>query len=108
MEDRPLDPAAERVIAQVRRLMAISALFTGLAVAAVLIVIGYRVFRGEGSAARPSDITVSLPKSAKVVGTALNDGRLVVTVDVGGETELHLFDARTLEPRGRIRLRPAP
>ena len=62
MDDRPLDPAAERIVAKVRRLMAISVLFTGLAVAAVLGVIGYRVFRGEGSAAPQADTSVSLPE----------------------------------------------
>ena len=108
MEERPLDPAAERIVAKVRRLMAISALFTGLAVAAVLVVIGYRVFRGEGSAARPADVSVSLPKGAKLVGTALSEDRLVLTIEVGGQTELHLYDARTLQPHGRIRLRPEP
>jgi hypothetical protein len=108
MDDRPLDPAAERIVAKVRRLMAISVLFTGLAVAAVLGVIGYRVFRGEGSAAPPGDVSVSLPRGAKVVGTAVNEDRLAVTIEVGGHTEIHLFDARTLAPRGRLRLRPEP
>jgi hypothetical protein len=108
MDDRSLDPAAERIVAKVRRLMAISVLFTGLAVAAVLGVIGYRVFRGEGSAAPQADTSVILPKGAKVVGTVVGEDRLAVTVEVGGQTEIHLFDARTLAPRGRLRLRVEP
>src|SRR5437016_3188549 len=44
-EPAPLDPAAARVIAKVRRLMVVSTLFTALTVTAVLGVIGYRVFR---------------------------------------------------------------
>jgi hypothetical protein len=105
MDDRALDPAAERIVAKVRRLMAVSVLFTGLAVAAVLGVIGYRVFRGEGSVAPAADVSASLPRGAKVVGTALNEDRLAVTIELAGQTEIHLFDARTLAPRGRLRLR---
>jgi Family of unknown function (DUF6476) len=103
-----LDPAAQRVIAKVRRLMAISVLFTGVAVAAVLAVIGYRVFRSEGSAPVPVEASATLPAGAKVVGTAVNGDRLVVTVEIAGRTELHLFDLRTLAPRGRLQLRAAP
>jgi hypothetical protein len=108
MDDRPLDPAAERIVAKVRRLMAISVMFTGVAVAAVLGVIGYRVFRGEGSAPPAAEVNVRLPKGARVVSTALNDDRLAVTIEVGGQSEIHLFDARTLAPRGRLRLRVEP
>jgi Family of unknown function (DUF6476) len=108
MDDRPLDPAAERIVAKVRRLMALSVLFTGIAVAAVLGVIGYRVFRGEGSATPTADVSVSLPRGAKVIATALNEDRLAVTIEVGGQTEVHLFDTRTLAPRGRLRLRVEP
>ena len=108
MDDRLPDPQAERIVAKVRRLMAISVLFTGLAVAAVLGIIGYRVFRGEGSAPSAPDASVSLPKGARVVGTAVNDDRLAVTIEAGGATEIHLFDARTLAPRGRLRLRVEP
>jgi uncharacterized protein DUF6476 len=108
MDDRPLDPAAARIVAKVRWLMAISVMLTGVAVAAVLGVIGYRVFRGEGSAPPTADASVSLPKGARVVATALNDDRLAVTIEVGGQSEIHLFDARTLAPRGRLRLRVEP
>jgi hypothetical protein len=108
IDDRPLDPAAERIIAKVRRLMAVSVLFTGIAIAAVLVTIGYRVFRHEGSAVQQADVAVTLPKGGKVVGTALDGERLAVTIEVGGQSEIHLFDARTLAPRGRLRLRPEP
>jgi hypothetical protein len=39
---------------------------------------------------------------------ALDAERLAVTIEVGGQTEIHLFDARTLAPQGRLRLRPEP
>ena len=46
-----LNPAAAQAFARVRRLMVISLLVTVVAIAVVLMVIGYRVFRGEGSGA---------------------------------------------------------
>jgi len=59
------DPTPEQaaLFARVRRMMLIAGLTTALAVAAVLIAIGYRLFRTEGSAAA-TDITTILPKGA--------------------------------------------
>jgi hypothetical protein len=107
-EAKPLDPAAARIVAKVRWLMLISAATTGLAVAAVLGVIGYRVFRAEGSAAAPADVVAQLPKGARIVATAVAEDRIVVTVDVGGAIELRSFDLRTLRPAGRLRFATEP
>ena len=60
--DQPLDPEAARLAAKVRLLMLISALTTVVAVGAVLAVIGYRVFKAEGSAPTVADVTAALPK----------------------------------------------
>jgi len=49
-DEQPLDPAAARMIAKVRWLMLISGVTTMVAITAVIAVIGYRVFRSEGSA----------------------------------------------------------
>ena len=107
-DTQELDPAAVRMIAKVRRLMLISGLFTLLGVAAVLVVIGYRVWRGEGSApAAAADMSVTLPAGARVADTTIGDGRIVVRVEQGGRTVLHLFDLTTLQPRGRILLNTA-
>ena len=98
-----LDPAAVKMIAKVRRLMLISGLFTLIGVAAVLVVIGYRVWRGEGSAlSTAGDVSVMLPDGARIVETTIGDGRIVVRVEQGGRTALHVFDLVTLQPRGRI------
>ncbi len=74
-----LDPAAAHIVAKVRWLMLISAATTGLAIAAVIGVIGYRVFRAEGST--PAEVTALLPKGARVVSTALGEDRIVVTLE---------------------------
>ena len=64
-DENPLDPAAASMMAKVRGLMVISGVTTMLAIAAVLGVIGYRVFTVEGSATA-ADVTALLPKGARV------------------------------------------
>ena len=80
---------------------------TALAVAAVLIVIGYRLFHTEGSAAT-ADVTAVLPKGARIVNTAVAGDRLVVTLDLGGITEIRTFDAHTMKPTGRLKFASEP
>ena len=112
-DDKPLDPEAAKVVAKVRRLMMIASATTFIAVAVVLMVIGYRLFNAGGSA-QPSapvgfaDVTATLPAGAKVVSTAIGADHIVVTIDVGGVTELRTFDPDTLAPLGRLRLEAKP
>jgi hypothetical protein len=103
----PLDPAAARMVARVRWLMLISGLTTLLAIAAVLGVIGYRLFTVEGSAP-PGEVTALLPKGARIVATGLSRDRIVVTVEVGGAIEIRTFDAHTLRPSGHLRFATEP
>jgi Flp pilus assembly protein CpaB len=105
--EEPIDPAAARVVAKVRWLMLISALTTALAVAAVTGVIGYRVFKAEGSAA-PVDATVTLPQGARVMSTAVAEDRIAVTIEIVGRIEVHTFDLKTLKPAGRLRFSTEP
>jgi hypothetical protein len=98
--DPPPEQAA--LFARVRRLMLIAGLTTGLAVAAVLIAIGYRLFKAEGSVTT-AEITAVLPKGAKIVSTTAAGDRVVVTLEVGGTTEIRTFDAHTLKAVGRLR-----
>jgi hypothetical protein len=105
-EDAIPEPSPEQaaLFARVRRMMLIAGLTTAVAVAAVLFAIGYRLFRSEGSAATAAtDITATLPKGAKIVGTAVSGDRLVLMLDVGGTTEIRTFDAKTLRPAGKLR-----
>jgi hypothetical protein len=104
--EEKFDPAAARIVAKVRWLMLISAATTGLAIAAVIGVIGYRVFKAEGSA--PAEVTALLPKGARVVATALAEDRVVVTLDIGGAIEIRTFDAKTLKPIGRLKFATEP
>ena len=104
------DPTPEQaaLFARVRRMMLIAGLTTALAVAAVLIAIGYRLFRSEGSAGSTSEITATLPKGAWIISTGASAGRLVVTLDIGGATEIRTYDVKTLKPTGKLRFVSEP
>ena len=101
-------PEQAALFARVRRLMLIAGLTTALAVAAVLIAIGYRLFRAEGSAVSLADVTATVPKGARIVSTGVARDRLVVTLDIGGATEIRTFDAKTLKPAGKLRFVSEP
>ena len=105
-DEAPLDPAAARIVAKVRWLMLIAGATTLIAIAAVIGVIGYRVFKAEGSA--PADVTALLPKGARVISAAVAEDRIAVTLDVGGAIEIRTFDVKTLKPTGRLRFATEP
>jgi hypothetical protein len=105
-DEAPFDPAAARIVAKVRWLMLIAGATTLLAIAAVIGVIGYRVFKAEGSA--PADVTALLPRGARVIATAVAEDRIAVTLDVGGAIEIRTFDVKTLKPTGRLRFATEP
>jgi hypothetical protein len=107
-DEPPLDPAAARMIAKVRWLMLISGITTLVAITAVIGVIGYRVFKSEGSAAAAVEVTALLPKGARIVATAVAEDRIAVTVDVGGAIEIRTFDLKSLKPTGRLRFATEP
>jgi hypothetical protein len=107
-DEKPLDPAAAKIVARVRWMMLISGLTTLIAVTAVLGVIGYRLLRSEGSVRGMSEVTAMLPKGARILATAVAENRIAVTVEVGGATEIHTFDLHTLKPVGRLRFANEP
>ena len=100
-------PEQAALFLRVRRLMLIAGLTTALAIAAVLIAIGYRLFHTEGSSVA-TDVTATLPKAARIVATGVAGDRLVVTLDIGGATEIRTFDARTLKATGRLKFVSEP
>ncbi len=103
--------AAAPMMARARWLMVISALTTALAIAAVLGVIGYRIFHAGRSAPSSGAVAagiVTLPQGAKVVSTATAGDRIVVTLEIAGATEIRTFDAATLQETGRLRFATEP
>jgi hypothetical protein len=107
-EEQPLDPAAARIVKKVRWLMAISGLTTLIGVFAVLGVIGYRLFRAEGSTPTIAEFTAILPKGARIVSMAVANDRIVVSVEIAGRLEIRTFDAATLKPTGQLRFATEP
>ena len=109
MSDQPLNPEAAAAIAKVRRMMIVIITGTFLAIALILVVISYRLFHaGQSAPVSFADVTLALPDGAKVVSTGVSNDHIVVTIEVGGVTELHTFDPDTLKPLGRLRLEPKP
>jgi hypothetical protein len=100
-------PEQAALFARVRRLMLIAGLTTALAVCAVLVAIGYRLFRAEGSVVT-TDITATLPKGARIVSTAVAGDRLVITLDIAGVTEIRTFEAHSLKPAGKLKFVSEP
>ena len=113
------DDGAQRVIARVRRLMLVSMVVTILAVGSVFGFIGYRIFKGEGVSAKtadklppasaiPTDITIALPRGARVIQAGVAADRLVITLEADGKTEVRTYDVNTLQPAGRINFSGTP
>jgi hypothetical protein len=103
------DAAAAGLAARVRLMMLISGLTTLIAIAAVIGVIGYRIYHSGGSTGGPvAESIVTLPKSARVISTAVAGDRIVLTLDIGGTTEIRILDAKTLKEAGRIRFATEP
>lgn len=88
--------------------MLLSGVATLLGIAVVIGIIGYRVYRAEGSAAATAEVTARLPKGAKVIATAVAGDLIAVTIDNAGAIEILTFDARTLKPAGRLKFANEP
>jgi hypothetical protein len=106
--EETLAPQQRQLIRRMRRLMAIALLTMLAGVFAVFAVIYYRVSGAPDrspSQAIPA-ITNALPKDSRVISTAVSDGRIAVTIERDGITEIRVFDLVTLQLRGTLRLEP--
>ena len=101
---QPLDPAQAKLFARVRTLMLVSGIATMLGIGVIIAVIGYRLFRTEGSI----EATAQLPRGARIIQTAVAGDRIVVTIEIGGAIEIRTFDTRTLRPEGRLQFGVEP
>ena len=101
------DPSSDRMVSRVRWMMIISAFTTAIAIATVVGVIGYRIFTAGGSLP-VGDGIVLLPKGARIISSSANAGRIVLTLDIGGATEIRTFDIKTLKQTGRLRFATEP
>jgi hypothetical protein len=128
--EAPLDPAAARIVKRVRRLMLISSLTTVVGVGAIFGVIGYRIYKSADmvaplpvapappepapavpvapAAAVPTEVTLALPKDARIIMTAVAEDRLVITLDLNGTIEIRTYDLKTLQPLARMSFTTVP
>jgi hypothetical protein len=97
----PAESEAVRLVARARTMMMISGLTTVLAVAAVVTVIGYRMYSSAGAA--PIEDTLVLPKGARIVSMAGSGGRVAVLIDNNGISEMRVFDLKTMKESGHLR-----
>jgi hypothetical protein len=106
------EPASDlsATVTRVRWLMIVSALTTAIALAAVIGVIGYRFFNrgGGGNADTIVNGTVFLPKGVHIDSTTISEGRIVVTFDLNGATEVRFFDLKTLQQIGQLHFATQP
>ncbi|RTL48301.1 MAG: hypothetical protein EKK40_17485 [Bradyrhizobiaceae bacterium] len=100
-------PEQAALIARIRRMMLIAGLTTALGIGALLIAIGYQVFHGGGETA-PGEVTIVLPKGARIVSSGVSGDRLLLTLDMGGVTEIRTYDARSFKPIARVKFASEP
>jgi hypothetical protein len=106
LSGNPPDADTGTLVARARLMMIISALTTLIAIAAVVSVIGYRVFNNGGPIG--VDGIITLPKGARLMSTAASAGRVAVLIDINGATELRTFDIKTLKQTGRLQFATEP
>jgi hypothetical protein len=113
--EAPLDPAVARVQTRLRRLMLISGLTLGVGIFAVFGAILYRIMTLDATPASavsetaPVTATFSahdlgLPADARLVSTALEGGRIVLTFAHSGGHSVVLVDQATNKVLNRIEL----
>jgi hypothetical protein len=92
----PLDPAAERLQAKLKRLLAVSGLIMTLGFVAVFAAIIYRL-SDRASPPDASDIaaTIAIGKDGRVESMALAEGRLILLVREGAASKLLYLDPTT-------------
>ena len=102
-KDEDLTPEQARLIARVKKLMAIPLLIMVAGFLTVFGVIAYRLYFKTPSAKPAIERVLILQRGSKVVSTTVNDGKLIVTVETGGgTTEVLLFDLPSMQASGRF------
>jgi hypothetical protein len=103
IEDKPLDPAIERIRRRMMRLMLVSVGIMVIGIMAVLYGIVFKLTT-RGDAEGPAfDVLVPLPQGGRILSTTLAGDRLSVLIeDEAGLQSLLVLDARTGKQLGRF------
>jgi hypothetical protein len=116
-DEKPLDPAMERVQARLRRLMLIAGLTLGIGIFAVFAAILYRIVTSDTSGAPAATAyepgmavptltlgEMGLPEDARLLSTAIDGSRIVLTFPHAGGNSLVFVDADSLAVVGRLEI----
>jgi len=118
-DEKPLDPAAERVRRKMVRFMAVNLSILFLAVMVVVAAVVYRAFLANRSADAPEPVAattisppaasgvLSLPSGADIVSQSLSANRLSLHVRQSGAEAILVFDLSTGQQVGRFDIRRA-
>ncbi len=102
-KEEELTPEQAQLIARVKRLMALPLLIMVAGFLTVFGVIAYRLYFKTPPRQSPTiERVMNLPRGARVISTTVNDGKIVVTVETGGVTEVLMYDLATMQPTGRF------
>jgi hypothetical protein len=104
-DEKPLDPAVERVRRRLSRLMLIAGLTLGLGIFAVFAAILYKIVAAPNRAASPAPPPMSadaalrtiageVPAGARLVSTALDGDRMAFTYETDAGTLVLVVDLR--------------
>ncbi len=103
-EEKPLDPAAEKLRRKMLRLMVISLGSMFIGIFAVLFAIVYKM-NNSAVASTSIETSISLPEGFEIEETSLGDDLIVFRgVHADGSRQLVLFDLANGTPRGTIDL----
>jgi len=92
-QDEPLDPKVEAIRQKMVRLLIVSGGIMMLGLMAVLAAIVYKVNTSVARSTVQSESTLTLPADAKIVSTAFDDGRIMLTLERSGDNrEIRIFD----------------
>lgn len=102
-DEKPLDPAVERIQARLRRMILFSGGTLGIGLLAILFAIVWRVTHLPSGkpAGAPWDTTIELPAGTTIVATDVDGDRLAVTLDGPGGRSVDVYDMPTGARVGR-------
>ena len=97
-DEKPLDPAMERVRRKLARLMAVS---IGIMLVGLMAVLGTVVYKSAGSGAPQgvAEAVIDLPEGFAVTDTAVSDNRILFYGTQGGnDVRILIYDAQSGAP----------
>ena len=92
-DDKPLDPKVEAIRRKMVRLLMVSGGIMMIGLMTVLAAIVYKVNTSVSKSVVQDESTISVPADAKIISTAMGDGRVMLTLQTrDGSRELRIFD----------------